>query len=47
MQIAKRCPPSAPAHQTSETQAAVWAMIVILLGLASFAMLSLLGRVAG
>jgi hypothetical protein len=47
MQIAKRFPPSVPAHRTAETETAVWAMIVILLGLVSFVVVSLLDRIGG
>lgn len=34
-------------HQTSELEIAVWTMILILIGVASFALFSLLHRVAG
>ena len=47
MQIAKHFPPSVPAHRTAESEVAVWVMIVILLGLVSFALVSLLERVGG
>jgi hypothetical protein len=47
MQIAKRFPPSVPAHRPAETETAVWAMIVILLGLVSFVVVSLLDRIGG
>jgi hypothetical protein len=46
MHIAKRLPPSAPAHR-AESEAAAWMMIVVLLGLMCFALASLLARVAG
>ena len=47
MQIAKRFPPSVPAHRTAESEVAAWVMIVILLGLVSFALVSLMERVGG
>jgi hypothetical protein len=47
MQIAKRFPPSVPAHRTAELEVAVWVMIVILLGLVSFALFSLIERLGG
>ena len=50
MQIAKRCPPSVPAHQThqtDETETTVWIMIVILLGSISFALACLVYKVGG
>jgi hypothetical protein len=46
MQVAKRLPPSVPAR-TADSAAAVWMMIVILLGLVFFALVSLLERVGG
>jgi hypothetical protein len=45
MQLAKHYHPGTPAHRLSET--AVWAMVIALLGLVSYAMLSLWDRVGG
>jgi hypothetical protein len=47
MHIAKRFSPSVPAHRHTETEAAVWIMIVVLLGIVSFAMVSLFERIGG
>ena len=47
MQIAKRLPPSIPAHPAAETETAVWVMIAILLGLFFFAIFNLVNRVLG
>jgi len=47
MQVAKRFPPSVPAHRNAETEAAVWVLILILLGVVWFAMVSLLHRIGG
>jgi hypothetical protein len=47
MRIAKRYPPSVPVHRTSETETAVWIMIVALLGSISFAIACLLHKVGG
>jgi hypothetical protein len=47
MQIVKHFPPSVPAHRTDETESAAWVMIVILVGLVSFAIVSLLDRIGG
>ena len=47
MQPAKRFPPYVPVHRAAESEAAVWMMIVILLGLTGFALVSLLERIGG
>ena len=45
MQIAHHGPSPAPAHRTHETETAVWVLIVVLFGCASFALVSLLVRI--
>jgi hypothetical protein len=45
MQIVKHFPPSVLAHRIAEAESAAWVMIVILLGLASFSIVSLLNRI--
>jgi hypothetical protein len=47
MQVAKRFPPSVPAHRSADMETAVWVLIVVLLGVVWFAMVSLLHRVGG
>jgi hypothetical protein len=47
MQSAKHSPAFVPRHETSETEIAVWAMILILVGVTAFAVCSLFVRIAG
>jgi hypothetical protein len=47
MQLAERRPPSVLPHRNAETEAAVWILIVVLVGLTSFAILSLFDRIGG
>jgi len=43
----KRLHSSGPPHHVVDTEAAVWVMILILLGLSCYVFISLLRRVAG
>jgi hypothetical protein len=47
MAYTKRLHSSGPPHHVVDTEAAVWLMIVILLGLTCYVFVSLLHRVAG
>jgi hypothetical protein len=47
MQIAKRYSPSPLTHRTPEAESAVWVMIVLLLGIAAFALFSLYDKIGG
>ena len=47
MQVAQHGPPPDPGHRTAESEPAVWVMIVILVGAAIFALVSLLEKVGG
>jgi hypothetical protein len=47
MHVAKPSPPFVPAPQVGETVTAVWILIVLLVGIASFAIYSLANKVSG